>query len=76
MPSTALAAKAGAHNMQTVLQKMYMTRATAYRDALREFVSGYQEGMSESAREIEREAASQLQNKQTGDSSPPKKEKV
>jgi hypothetical protein len=43
----ALAARAGAEHIRPALQRLYMTRATAYRDALKSFVEGYQEGIAE-----------------------------
>jgi len=44
----ALAARAGAEHIKPALQRIYMTRASAYRDALKSFVEGYQEGVAES----------------------------
>lgn len=44
---TALAARAGAEHVRPALQRIYMTRATAYRDALKSFVVGYKEGVAE-----------------------------
>lgn len=44
---TALAARAGAEHIKPALQRIYMTRASAYRDALKSFVDGYQEGVAE-----------------------------
>lgn len=43
----ALAARAGAEHVKPALQRIYMTRASAYRDALKSFVEGYQEGVAE-----------------------------
>ena len=43
----ALAARAGAEHIRPALQRIYMTRASAYRDALKSFVEGYQEGVAE-----------------------------
>lgn len=43
----ALAARAGAEHIKPALQRIYMTRASAYRDALKSFVEGYQEGVAE-----------------------------
>lgn len=42
-----MAARAGAEHIKPALQRIYMTRATAYRDALKSFVEGYQEGVAE-----------------------------
>ncbi|KAL7137301.1 hypothetical protein ABFS83_10G083200 [Erythranthe nasuta] len=48
-PSTledlAVAAKGGMESLRPALQRVYMTRASAYRDALRSFIEGYQEGI-------------------------------
>ncbi|KAL3642719.1 hypothetical protein CASFOL_013534 [Castilleja foliolosa] len=48
-PSTledlAVAAKGGMETLRPALQRVYMTRASAYRDALRSFIEGYQEGI-------------------------------
>eukprot|EP00245_Coleochaete_scutata_P006397 TRINITY_DN2082_c0_g3_i1.p1 TRINITY_DN2082_c0_g3~~TRINITY_DN2082_c0_g3_i1.p1 ORF type:complete len:166 (-),score=27.11 TRINITY_DN2082_c0_g3_i1:160-657(-) len=44
----AVAAKSGIHGLRPVLQKIYVARAAAYRDALKSFVAGYQDGMAES----------------------------
>ncbi|XP_024370923.1 uncharacterized protein [Physcomitrium patens] len=43
----ALAARAGVEHIKPALQRIYMTRASAYRDALKSFVEGYQEGVAE-----------------------------
>lgn len=43
----ALAARAGAEHIRPALHRLYMTRASAYRDALKSFVEGYQEGIAE-----------------------------
>eukprot|EP00898_Chlorokybus_atmophyticus_P007883 jgi/Chlat1/8096/Chrsp75S07551 len=43
----AAAAKAGARGIKPLLQSLYYTRATAYRDAVKSFVSGYHEGFAE-----------------------------
>ncbi|KAI9122071.1 hypothetical protein K1719_006760 [Acacia pycnantha] len=48
-PSTledlAVAARGGMETLRPVLQRIYMTRASAYRDALKNFIEGYQEGV-------------------------------
>ncbi|KAL3628208.1 hypothetical protein CASFOL_027254 [Castilleja foliolosa] len=48
-PSTledlAVAARGGMETLRPALQRVYMTRASAYRDALRSFIEGYQEGI-------------------------------
>lgn len=43
----ALASRAGAENLRPTMQRVFRTRASAYRDALRSFVEGYQEGIGE-----------------------------
>lgn len=48
-PSTledlAIAARGGMETLRPALQRVYMTRASAYRDALKSFIVGYQEGL-------------------------------
>ncbi|CAH9073360.1 unnamed protein product [Cuscuta europaea] len=48
-PSTledlAVAARGGMETLRPALQRVYMTRATAYKDALKSFIEGYQEGI-------------------------------
>ncbi|CAA3021270.1 Hypothetical predicted protein [Olea europaea subsp. europaea] len=50
-PSTledlAVAARGGLETLRPALQRVYMTRAAAYRDALRSFIEGYQEGIQQ-----------------------------
>ncbi|KAK7244864.1 hypothetical protein RIF29_39692 [Crotalaria pallida] len=50
-PSTledlAVAAKGGMETLRPALQRVYMTRASAYRDALKSFIQGYQEGVQQ-----------------------------
>ncbi|XP_057963507.1 uncharacterized protein LOC131154541 isoform X5 [Malania oleifera] len=50
-PSTledlAVAARGGMETLRPALQRVYMTRASAYRDALKSFIGGYQEGVQE-----------------------------
>ncbi|KAL0344817.1 UNVERIFIED_CONTAM: hypothetical protein Sradi_4313000 [Sesamum radiatum] len=50
-PSTledlAVAARGGMETLRPALQRVYMTRASAYRDALRSFIEGYQEGIQQ-----------------------------
>lgn len=41
----AVAAKGGMETLKPALQRIYMTRASAYRDALKNFIEGYQEGI-------------------------------
>ncbi|KAG0446906.1 hypothetical protein HPP92_028579 [Vanilla planifolia] len=40
----AVAARGGMETLKPALQRLYMTRASAYRDALKSFILGYQEG--------------------------------
>ncbi|KAK6139882.1 hypothetical protein DH2020_026396 [Rehmannia glutinosa] len=42
-----VAAKGGMETLRPALQRVYMTRASAYRDALRSFIEGYQEGIQQ-----------------------------
>ncbi|XP_075637894.1 uncharacterized protein LOC142610068 isoform X1 [Castanea sativa] len=50
-PSTledlAVAARGGMETLRPALQRVYMTRASAYRDALKSFIQGYQEGVQQ-----------------------------
>ncbi|KAK1389668.1 Embryo defective [Heracleum sosnowskyi] len=50
-PSTledlAIAARGGMEALRPALQRVYMTRASAYRDGLKSFIQGYQEGIKE-----------------------------
>lgn len=65
-----MAARAGAEHIKPALQRIYMTRATAYRDALKSFVEGYQEGVAEVMTNNTQEATSQsVQNEADGQSS-------
>ncbi|MFS7928542.1 hypothetical protein Hanom_Chr04g00321981 [Helianthus anomalus] len=44
---TAVAARGGMETLRPALQRVYMTRASAYRDALKSFIQGYQEGIQQ-----------------------------
>lgn len=44
---TAVAARGGMETLRPALQRVYMTRASAYRDALKSFIEGYQEGVQQ-----------------------------
>ncbi|XP_057510294.1 uncharacterized protein LOC130792756 [Actinidia eriantha] len=50
-PSTledlAVAARGGMETLRPALQRVYMTRASAYKDALKSFIDGYQEGIQQ-----------------------------
>ena len=43
----AVAARGGMETLRPALQRLYMVRASAYRDALKSFVQGYQEGVQQ-----------------------------
>ncbi|CAI0462608.1 unnamed protein product [Linum tenue] len=43
----AVAARGGAETLKPSLQRLYVTRASAYRDALKSFIEGYQEGVQQ-----------------------------
>ncbi|KAK9755269.1 hypothetical protein RND81_01G014000 [Saponaria officinalis] len=43
----AVAATGGMETLRPALQRLYMTRASAYRDALKSFIEGYQEGVQQ-----------------------------
>lgn len=43
----AIAARGGMETLRPALQRVYMTRASAYRDALKSFIEGYQEGVQQ-----------------------------
>jgi len=67
-PSTledlAVAARGGMETLRPALQRVYMTRATAYRDALKNFIQGYQEELKRvmEAREGKEDAKSHEQD--------------
>ncbi|TQD70573.1 hypothetical protein C1H46_043895 [Malus baccata] len=42
-----VAARGGMETLKPALQRVYMTRASAYRDALQSFIHGYQEGIQQ-----------------------------
>lgn len=60
-PSTlddlAVAAKGGMETLRPVLQRLYMTRASAYKDALKSFIDGYQEGIQQTMEKKEESRA-------------------
>lgn len=47
MQCTAVAARGGMETLRPALQRVYMIRASAYRDALKSFIIGYQEGIQQ-----------------------------
>lgn len=47
MNSTAVAARGGMETLRPALQRLYMTRVSGYKDALKSFIEGYQEGIQQ-----------------------------
>ncbi|KAG8647001.1 hypothetical protein MANES_09G051450v8 [Manihot esculenta] len=43
----AVAARGGFETLRPALQRVYVTRASAYRDALKRFIEGYEEGVQQ-----------------------------
>lgn len=43
----AVAARGGMETLRPALQRLYMTRASAYKDAMKSFIDGYQEGIQQ-----------------------------
>ncbi|KAG4181710.1 hypothetical protein ERO13_A09G000259v2, partial [Gossypium hirsutum] len=43
----AIAARGGMETLGPALERLYMTRASAYRDALKSFIEGYEEGIQQ-----------------------------
>ncbi|KAG8474502.1 hypothetical protein CXB51_031164 [Gossypium anomalum] len=43
----AIVARGGVETLRPALQRLYMTRASTYRDALKSFIEGYQEGIEQ-----------------------------
>uniref|UniRef100_A0A803L307 Uncharacterized protein n=1 Tax=Chenopodium quinoa TaxID=63459 RepID=A0A803L307_CHEQI len=43
----AVAARGGMETLRPALQRLYMTRASAYKDAMKSFIAGYQEGIQQ-----------------------------
>ena len=50
--------------LRPALQRLYMTRASAYRDALKSFIEGYQEGIRQVMEKKEDSKAQQEGNTQ------------
>ncbi|XP_041027714.1 uncharacterized protein LOC121267748 [Juglans microcarpa x Juglans regia] len=71
-PSTledlAVAARGGMETLRPALQRVYMTRASAYRDALKSFIEGYQEGIQQV---MEKKEDSESQPKSNAPKNPP-----
>ncbi|GKV31865.1 hypothetical protein SLEP1_g40524 [Rubroshorea leprosula] len=57
-----VAARGGMETLRTALQRVYMTRASAYRDALKSFIEGYQEGIQQATEKEEDSKAQQEVN--------------
>lgn len=53
----AVAARGGMETLRPALQRLYMTRASGYRDALKSFIQGYQEGIQEVMNKKDQETA-------------------
>ncbi|KAJ0962400.1 hypothetical protein J5N97_030228 [Dioscorea zingiberensis] len=70
-PSTledlAVAARGGMETLRPALQRVYMVRASAYRDALKSFIEGYQEGIKQVMER--KESAKSQQEENAGDKS-------
>lgn len=68
-PSTledlAVAARGGVETLKPALQRVYMTRASAYRDALKSFIQGYQEGIHQVMEKNKKEEDSKSQHERT-----------
>lgn len=60
----AVAARGGMETLRPALQHLYMTRASAYRDSLKCFIQGYQEGLKET---IERKGEKGIDTSQQED---------
>ncbi|PPS13224.1 hypothetical protein GOBAR_AA07426 [Gossypium barbadense] len=58
----AIAARGGIETLRPALQRLYMTRASAYRDALKSFIEGYQEVECVSVFEIRQSVAVMLRS--------------
>ncbi|ERM98630.1 uncharacterized protein LOC18426647 [Amborella trichopoda] len=69
----AVAARGGMETLRPALQRVYMTRASAYRDALKSFIQGYQEGLQEVLADKENPKSSQPQGEKDHPKDHPKK---
>lgn len=58
-----VAARGGMETLRHALQRVYMTRASAYRDGLKSFIEGYQEGIQQV---MEKKDGSKTQAQQEG----------
>lgn len=61
----AVAARGGVETLKPALQRVYMTRASAYRDALKSFIQGYQEGIHQVMEKNKKEEDSKSQHERT-----------
>ncbi|KAJ4781719.1 Embryo defective 2735 protein [Rhynchospora pubera] len=64
----AVAARGGMETLRPALQRVYMMRASAYRDALRAFIEGYQEGIKQVMEERENSEKDENQGDKTNKS--------
>lgn len=64
----AVAARGGMETLRPALQRVYMTRASAYRDALRAFIEGYQEGIKQVLEEKEKSEKGENEGNETNKS--------
>ncbi|PPD74708.1 hypothetical protein GOBAR_DD28358 [Gossypium barbadense] len=62
----AIAARGGMETLRPALQRLYMTRASAYRDALKSFIEGYQESIRHVMEEKEDSTKVQLEGNWIG----------
>ncbi|KAB2086021.1 hypothetical protein ES319_A05G436800v1 [Gossypium barbadense] len=58
---SSIAARGGMETLRPALQRLYMTKASAYRDALESFIEGYQEGIQQVMEEKEDSSKAQLE---------------
>ncbi|KAL6987327.1 hypothetical protein U1Q18_013075 [Sarracenia purpurea var. burkii] len=49
----AVAAQGGMETLRPEVQRVYMTRALVYRDALKSFIEGYQEDIQQMTKKLE-----------------------
>ena len=61
-----MAARGGMETLRPALQRVYMTRASAYKDALKSFIDGYQEGIQQILEK--RDSKSQKESEKTNNS--------
>ncbi|GJN36302.1 hypothetical protein PR202_gb25149 [Eleusine coracana subsp. coracana] len=67
----AVAARGGAETLKPALQKIYMTRASTYTNAMKNFVETYQEGLKDQLQEKAEEESRQQQKGSEAMKSPP-----